>query len=152
DAGGHMAAMAALFQDIAWEGQRARYQLLQADTAWRQGDTDGCHKHLETAARWILHSGSVEHLCYLHVLQARAARFAAEHGAARRAVEAGLHLARRCGLGLYHIELLCEQAELLLACGDAAGAEAAARDARQRALRPDCQFLWGAAVAGHLLG
>jgi hypothetical protein len=67
-------------------------------------------------------------------------------------VEEGLHLARRCGLGLYHIELLCAQAELSLGGGDLTTAEAAARDAFEQARGVDCQFLWGAAEAGHLLG
>jgi hypothetical protein len=40
----------------------------------------------------------------------------------------------------------------LLAAGDAPTAETAAQDAHQRAGAADCQFLWGAAEAGHLLG
>ena len=69
-----------------------------------------------------------------------------------RAIADGLNLAERSGLGLFHIELLCERAELLLALGDAARAEQTARDALQRASDPKCAFAWGAAEAGHLLG
>src|SRR5262249_25228332 len=59
---------------------------------------------------------------------------------------------RHCGLGLYHVDLLCEQAELGLAEEEAAAAEASAREALRRASAAECQFLWGAAEAGHLLG
>ena len=63
----------------------------------------------------------------------------------------GLRLARQCGLGLYHIELLCVKAELLLDRAPA-DAEPPAREAVRLASAADCQFLWGAAEAGHLLG
>jgi hypothetical protein len=148
----HAAAMETVFQDMGWEAQRARYQLLRAEAAWRLANQDGCRKHLDAATAWILHSGSVEHLCLLHLNQARLARATADHAAGRRAVEEGISLARRCGLRLFHIELLCEQAALFLADGDTAEAEMAAHDALQRASAADCQFLWGAAEAGHLLG
>jgi hypothetical protein len=152
DAARHAAAMETVFADVGWEGQRARYRLLQADAARRRGDADGGGQYLDAATGWILHSGSVEHLGLLHLVQARAARSVQDAAAARAAVEAGLHLTRRCGLGLLYIELLCEQAEQRLAAGDAAGAEASAHDALGRAVAADCQFLWGAAEAGHLLG
>jgi hypothetical protein len=148
----HIAGLAALYQDIGWEGDRARYRLIEAETARRRADPDGCFKHLVAAAGWILHSGSVEHLCQWHLIRARAARDVGDHAFARTAVEEGLHLARRCGLGLYHIELLCEEAELSLADGNGAAAERAARDAHKRASAADCQFRWGSAAAGHLLG
>ena len=151
-ASGRLAGMAGLLGDIGWEGDRARYRLMQAETARRLADPAGCFKHLVAAAGWILHSGSVEHLCLWHLIRARAARGVGDDALAHSAVGEGLHLARRCGLGLYHIELLCEEAELSLADGDAAAAERTARDAQERASAEDCQFLWGAAEAGHLLG
>jgi hypothetical protein len=146
------AALAAVYKDIGREGDRAHHHLIQAEIARRRADADACRSHLAAAAGWILHAGSVEHLCLMHLIQARADRLANDRAAARRAVEAGLHLARRCGLGLYFIELQCEQAEQLLLDGDAAAAETAAADARQRAAADHCRFLWGAAEAGHLLG
>ncbi len=148
----HMAGMAVLYQDMGWEGDRARARLIQAEAALQWADTDGCRRQLDAAAGWILHSGSVEHLCRWHLIRARAARAAGDRTAAWGAVEEGLHLARRCGLGLYRIELLCQQAEHALAGGDAPAAATAASDALERASGADCQFLWGAAEAGHLLG
>jgi hypothetical protein len=67
-------------------------------------------------------------------------------------VEEGLHLARRCGLGLYHIELLAVSAELCLHESQPAAAEQSAREALGMACAAECQFRWGAAEAGQLLG
>jgi tetratricopeptide (TPR) repeat protein len=139
------------YEDIGWEGDRARCQLLLAEVARQQGDVGRDRPSLEAATRWILHSGSVEHLCLLHLVQARASRDAGDTETAQRAVAEGLHIARQCGLGLYHIELLCEQAELLLARADAPAAESFAGEALWRASATDCQFRWGEAEARHLL-
>jgi hypothetical protein len=146
------ALLGGFYQDIGWEGDRARCQLLLAEASRRQFDLALCRKHLDGAAGWITHSGSVEHLCLLHLVRARAGRSAADLVSAQRALEEGLHLARQCGLGLYHVELLCEQAEGCLARADPSTAEQAAREALRRASAVGCQFLWGAAQAGHLLG
>jgi hypothetical protein len=140
------------YKDIGWEGDRARCQLILAEVARRQADGRRCRQCLDDAAHWILHSGSVEHLCLLHLVRSRVARSDGELVAAQRALDEGLHVARHCDLGLYHIELLCEQAEVHLARGDAAAAEASAREALRRASAAVCQFQWGAAEAGHLLG
>jgi hypothetical protein len=146
------AQMEALYHDMGWEGDRARHRLIQAEEARQQGDLDGCRAHLDIAMRWVLHSGSVEHLCLWHLVRARVARDADDAAAARRAVEEGISLSRLCGLELYYVELLCEQAEQYLKVGDAAAAEDAAREAMQRAAAAACRFLWGAGQAGHLLG
>jgi hypothetical protein len=149
---GRSGLLAGFYQDIGWEGDRARCELLLAERARRTADADACQRHLEAASRWILHAGSVEHLALLHLIRARAARTAGEGEAAQRAVEEGLHLCRQCGLGLYHIELLCEAAEQCLARADAAAAEPLAAAALERASAAECQFAWGQAEAGHLLG
>jgi hypothetical protein len=141
-----------LYNHIGLEGDRARHRLLLAEAARRRADMDACRKHLEGAAQWILHSGSVEHMCLLHLTQARASRDSGELAGARRTVEEGLRLAQRCGLRLYHISLLCEQAEVFLREGDATASEAAAREALAQASAEDCQFQWGAAEATHLVG
>jgi hypothetical protein len=91
-------------------------------------------------------------LCLFHLVRARAARSWGDDEAARRDLTEGLHLARQCSLGLYHVELLAEQAELLLSLPDAPAAEAVAREALQRASASECQFRWGAAQASHLVG
>lgn len=141
-----------LYESAGREGDRARCQLLLAEVARRQDHWYVCQQHRTAAARWILHSGSVEHLCLLHLTEARAHRQMEDRATAARAVSDGLHLARRCGLRLYLIDLLCELAEQHLAGLEATEAEAAAREALGQSLAADCRFLWGAAEAGHLLG
>ena len=148
----HTAALQTVYKDFGWKAHGAHCGLFLAELARRLGDAVGCHRQLPGAAGWILHSGSVEHLCLMHLIQARQARDTGNPTDAHRAVEEGLHLAERCGLQLYHIELLCAKAEGCLASGDVAAAEVAARDALRRATAADCQFLWGAAEAGHSLG
>jgi hypothetical protein len=149
---GRSALLADFYQGIGWEGDRARCELLLAERQRRLADPEGCRKHLEAASDWVLHAGSVEHLCLMHLVRARAARSAGDGEAARRAADEGLHLARQCGLGLYHVELLCEVAEQCLARADPAAAEPLAAAALERACAADCRFAWGEAEAGHLLG
>src|SRR5262249_1988299 len=141
-----------LYHQIGWEGDRARCQLVLAEAARRQADIPLCRKYVDAASPWILHSGSVEHLCLLHLTVGRLRRSEHNLQAAHRAVAEGLHLARRCGLGLSYIDLLCEQAEVCLAEETPGPAAEAADEAWQRALAPVCLFQWGAALAGHLLG
>jgi ATP/maltotriose-dependent transcriptional regulator MalT len=140
------------YHDIGWEGERARCLLLLAEAARRKNDEAQCRRYLDSASAWILHSGSVEHLCLLHLVRSRLARILGNFEGARRAVLEGLHVARQCGLGLYWVELLCELAEVLLASGDVPAAEQAARQGLQQATDVGCQFQWGAAQAGHLVG
>jgi hypothetical protein len=141
-----------LYQEMGCEGERARAQLIAAEAARRQADAAACRHHLQAASAWILHSGSAEHLCLFHLIRARAASDAGEREAAQRAAVEGLHLSRACGLELYHIELLCVQAEINLTRGDAPAAEHVAREALWRATANDCRFAWGEAEARHLLG
>ncbi|MCI0355051.1 MAG: hypothetical protein L0099_08440, partial [Acidobacteria bacterium] len=146
-----------LYHEIGWEGDRARCQLLLAEAARRQGDEAKCGQYLDAASVWILHSGSVEHLCLLHLIRSRFARLRNEQTFWQRQMppteaEHGLRLAAQCGLGLCHIELLCEHAEIMLHNGNPPEAEQAAREALRRASAPECQFMWGAAHAGHLVG
>jgi hypothetical protein len=149
---GRSAHLPDFYEDIGWRGDRARCRLLLAERARRLADREACRQHLDAASAWVLHAGSVEHLGLLHLVRARAARSAGDGEAAQRALDEGLHLARQCGLGLYLVELLCEQAELALARADAAAAEGPATAALERASADDCRFLWGMAEAGHLLG
>jgi hypothetical protein len=146
------AIMEPFYKDIGWESDRARCQLIQAEVALRQADRRRCRESLDDATRWILHAGSVEHLCLMHLIRSRVARSEGELSLAQRALDEGLHLARHCGLGLYHVDLLCEQAEIHLAQGNAVAGEAVAHEALQRASAAECQLQWAVASAGHLLG
>ncbi|HZV07161.1 MAG TPA: hypothetical protein VE999_18915 [Gemmataceae bacterium] len=140
-----------LYQQMGYEGDRARCQLLAAEAARRLADSASCRDNLQAASAWILHSGSVEHLCLYHLVRARAACDTGQREDAQRAVNEGLLLARVHGLGLYHIELLCLQGEISLERGDAPAAERLAREALWRATANDCRFAWGEAGARDLL-
>jgi hypothetical protein len=140
-----------LCEITGWEDDRARYRLFRAEAASRMGDTVNAKDSLGAATGWILHSGSAEHLCLYHLIRSRIARRSGELQAARHAADEGLHIARQCEFGLYLIELLCAQAELLLGGAEPGAAESSAREAERLASSADCQFLWGAAEAGHLL-
>jgi hypothetical protein len=141
-----------LYKQIGWEGDRARCRLLAAEAARRQGDMQLYEKLCYEASVWVFHSGSVEHLCLLHLLKSRALLGAARIAEAQRSVEEGLHLARRCGLELFHIELLCEGAEAHVLAANGPAAEHLSREALRIASAASCQFAWGAAAAAHLVG
>jgi hypothetical protein len=141
------------YHDIGWEGDRARCQLIMAEVAGRQGDDKLCQRHLAAASSWILHSGSMEHLCLMHLVRARwEQRLPSKLDAAQGAIQEGLHIARQCGLVLYLVELLCAAAENCLRRADYVTAELRAREALVYSSVPECQFAWGQAEAGHLLG
>jgi AAA ATPase domain len=141
-----------LYEAIGWEDDRSRCRLYRALVACRMGDSAQATILLDDAARWVLHSGSVEHLCLYHLARSHIAKQAWDVKAVERAVDDGLHLARQCGLGLYHVELLCVQAELFLGTQNSPAAAESSREAQRLASSPACQFAWGAAEAGHLLG
>jgi hypothetical protein len=140
------------YHEIGWENDRARCLLILAEAAVKQGDGPLGQKHLETASKWILHSGSVEHLCLMHLVRSRLDRLTGEFNLAERAVQEGLHLARQCNLGLYLVDLLCEQALLFLGQNEATHAESVAREGLRLASHSDCQYAWGTADAGQFLG
>lgn len=140
-----------LYQSMGHGDERARCQLIAAEAARRQADSVACRDSLSAASTWVLHSGSVEHLCLYYLIKARAAHAASQREEAQRAANEGLHLARVHGLGLYHIELLCLQGEINLARGDAPAAERMAREALWRATAADCRFAWGESDARKLL-
>lgn len=104
-----------------------------AEIACRQADVARCNEHIQQASAWILRSGSVEHLCSLHLVRVRAARAEGNSSLFQRELDEGLHLAQQCGLGLYHIELLCEQSEQALRSGNAESARKIAVEALHRA-------------------
>jgi hypothetical protein len=149
---GRAADLTELYRDIGWEGDHARCQLIHAEAARRMADQSRSQARVGAVEKWVVNSGSVEHLVLLHLVKARLARTLGHSETAQHNVDAGLRLARQCGLGLYLLELLCEQAEVCLARADVAAAESFAAAALERATSPQCQFLWGAAEAGHLLG
>ncbi len=141
-----------VYETIGWEDDRARCQLFRAEAALHLSDELTARQSIESATRWILHSGSVEHLGLYHLVRARISRIAGELQVAELAVDEGVSLARQCGLGLLQVELLSAQAEVFLDRFQSIAAEQSAREALRIASSDESQFRWGAAEAGHLLG
>jgi hypothetical protein len=141
-----------VYEMFGWEDDRVRCTLFRAELASRMGDALNARRSLDDAARWILHAGSVEHLCLYHMVRARISRHDGEVEAAQLAANEGLHIARRCGLGLYLVELLCIQAELWLKSSQPSAALQPAREALRFATSAESHFIWGSTEAGHLVG
>jgi hypothetical protein len=128
---------------------------------------------LDKAAQWIIVSGSQEHLCLLHLGKARVALAAHEVAPAEAALREGLRTAQHSGFGLYHIDMVVEEATLALLAGDPRRAADRATAALHGVLptgaaadRPDlpadrllmpgaahpaCTYAWGRARAGQVL-
>jgi hypothetical protein len=129
-----------------------RNDLALAEVARREGDLTGSRERLEKASAWILHSGSQEHLCLLHLIRARLALDERRLAAARNLLDEGLHAANEAGFVLLRVELLIEYGRLCLLEREANAAETAAREALDLARDPECRYVWGEAAAGHLSG
>ncbi len=141
-----------LYSDYGWEGDRARVQLFLADAELRLNQLTESQNHLDVAAGWVLHSGSMEHLALLHLVRARRARIAGDRPQHLASIDDGLHVAKQCGFALYEIELTCERALYFFDVDSLDAAEQQARDALRMATDDGCRFVWGALAARHLLG
>ena len=167
--------------------------LVLADLARERGDLPEAERLLEEAHAWALTRDAKEPLCWAGLVRARielkkgtgseqGGRGTHEHAlprgacplfqrpecvAAGRAIEHGLQIARDCGFGIFHIDLLLERARWHLAAGQAEAAEADLRTALfdghapppdsglptlLAATDPECGYAWGEAEGRHLLG
>ena len=155
--------------------QAVRCTLSLAELDRQDGRLVLCNKRIEDASRWIGSSGSQEHLCMLHLVRGRLANSQEDRDAAHSALIDALHVSRHCRFALYHIDIQIELARLFLSVGRPDQAESATRTALNGVLRvgeetvqatdadlsdlllpgalhPECDYAWGAAEAGSLLG
>lgn len=121
----------------------AHCRLLLADLARRQNDLDQARELHHQAHAWAVARDAKELLCWSALLRARTATTQAlEHTEnnqpqqesqslddALTAIQDGLHIARDCGYGIYHIDLLTLRAHLRLLQADPDSAETDARTA-----------------------
>jgi tetratricopeptide (TPR) repeat protein len=121
----------------------AHCRLLLADLARRQNDLDQARELHDQAHTWAVARDAKELLCWSALLRARTATTQAlEHREnnqpqqesqslddALTAIQDGLHIARDCGFGIYHIDLLTLRAHLRLLQADPDSAETDARTA-----------------------
>jgi len=142
-----------------------------ADLACERHDLDAASQLLDAAHEWAIARDAKEPLCWAALVRARLEQ---RHEDARRALEDGLRIARDCGFGIYHVDLLLERARRALDEGDAdaalADADAALADVDTAlfagvrppeesglpellaATDPECGYAWGEAEGRHLRG
>jgi tetratricopeptide (TPR) repeat protein len=154
--------------------------LTLADLAQEKGDLFAAREWLREAHEWALQRDAKELLCWSALVEAKIelslfnsrhppdqvnARVILSRSAA--ALETGFRIARECGYGLYHIDLLLVRAQLVLHEGRAADAEQDVRVALDEGVHPpaesgfpellaatdpECLYAWGIAEGRHLLG
>jgi hypothetical protein len=113
--------------------------LLLSDLARQHGDSEKAHALLAEADKWARVRDAPELLCWSLLINARIALADSQAGdeksseAKRKealvAIEEGLRIARDCGYGIHHIDLLTSRARIRLLQADADGAEHDARTA-----------------------
>ncbi len=148
--------------------------------ARERGDAGVARELLAAAHEWAMARDAKEPLCWAAVVRARIAltelsvltsRVGEDVSqralqAARAAIEDGLRIARDCGYGIYHIDLLLLRAQVALYEGHAVAAERAVRAALEEGVRPaadsglptllaaadpECDYAWGEAAGRQLL-
>ncbi len=150
--------------------------LILADLARAHHDLDTARQFLDAAHEWAIARDAKETLCWAALVRTRLernmARGSSVDGAphvpyddARRAVEDGLRIARDCGFGIYHIDLLLLRARLALEKGAATTANADVDIALFKgvspqeesglpkllaATDPECGYAWGEAEGRQL--
>lgn len=158
----------------------SKCNLLLADLAIERGDLTVACELLHQGHEWALQHDAKEPLCWSSLVRAKIelSAFSVQRTAdqsdapssltrAKSALEDGLRIARDCGFGIYHIDLLLVRAQLALHEGRAADAERDVRVALDEGVHPpeesgypellaatdpECLYAWGIAEGRHLLG
>lgn len=155
--------------------------LVLADLARERGDLAGARDLLVQALDWAMARDQKEVLCWAALVRARIqlsafrqqqSAHSEERGVAKPLAQAialvdeGLRIARDCGFGIFHIDLLLVRARLHLLKDDPRAAQADAymalsdgvtpqpdsgRPALLAATHPECSYSWGKAEASRLL-
>ncbi len=157
-----------------------RCNLLLADLARERDELDVAKDLHQQAHDWAIARDAKESLCWSAWVRGRIALTEARqqedfsHGpeasrllaAARASIEEGLRIARDCGFGIYHIDLLTLRAQVSLHESNAETAERDARVALSEGVHPpedsglptllaatdeECGYAWGEGDARHLL-
>ncbi|MCP4662119.1 MAG: hypothetical protein GY856_42495, partial [bacterium] len=120
-----------------------RCNLVLTDLARERADLDAARELLAAAHDWAIARDAKEPLCWAAVVRAKIALNELRGPtpeqalkAARDAIEDGLRIARDCGYGIYHIDLLLLRAQVALCEGRADDAERDVRVALEEGVRP----------------
>jgi len=149
----------------------AETRLVLADIDRRLTHVQAAKHHLEVACEWSLAHDAKELLCWSALLRGRAEPIVSPDPPLiepkDRVVIEGLKLARSCGFGLYHIDLLLERARLHLFRGDPGHAlegielalntgipadEQIGQPRLLAATDEECGYAWGIVEGMHLRG
>jgi tetratricopeptide (TPR) repeat protein len=158
---------------------KVRCQLILALLARKRGELTAARELLLEAQEWALQRDAKEPLCWSALVRAKIelSEFSGQHltdqeasraslARARSALEEGLRIARDCGYGIYHIDLLLVRAQLALHEGRVADAERDVRVALDKGVHPpaesgfpelvaaadpECLYAWGIAEGRQLL-
>jgi tetratricopeptide (TPR) repeat protein len=149
--------------DHIWSGE---CDLVLAGAAQQEGDTELAREYLETAHEWALQRDAKRLLCWSACARAAIEMDEGDFDAASTAVEEGLRIARECGYGLHHIDLLLLRARLELQDGCAEDAKEDIRIAIDEGVHPpvesgfpellaandpECGYAWAIARGHHLM-
>ena len=155
-----------------------------ADLARERGDLPGARKRLAEALDWAIAHDAKESLCWSALVRAKIelsrgrcadqskgadtsnGPHSGPYDEARAAIKDGLRIARDCGFGIFHIDLLMLRVQVALHEGRAVDAERDVRLALDQGVQPpaesglpellaatdkECGYAWGIAEARHLL-
>jgi tetratricopeptide (TPR) repeat protein len=165
------------------EPDMPKCHLVLAGLACEQGEFRLARDYWRQAHAWALERDAMEVLCWCTLVRARielaqalvvrrsggeqaTVQHLGDHlDACRQTLADGLRIARACGFGIYHIDLLLVQAQVALNSGQSDSALAAIEmalltgqhplpDSGQPTLLaatdPECRYAWGEAEARHL--
>ena len=166
-----------LSNSIEWASYIPHFNLILAEIATESDDLTAAYGLLHEAHEWAIQHNAKEPLCWSALVRGKIALSAlgnprsasAETSLASIALvlEEGLRIARDCGYGLYHIDLLLVRAQLALHEGRAADAERDIQVALDEGVHPppdsgypellaandpECLYAWGIVEGRHLRG
>lgn len=133
-----------------WNDEVPGWQVLLARLALAEGGS--VDQHLASIRGWTASTGDMEWIIEAHGIAARDALVRGDLRAGLAEADDGLRLATQCGYRLKAIELGVTLSAIHLAWPDTGTAEAAARQALDLAIAPDCCDAWGEADAAHAWG
>jgi tetratricopeptide (TPR) repeat protein len=134
-----------------FEDDVARAKLVLSEVHRKHGNAREAREFLEAASRWVLASGSHEHLCVLHLCRGRLLLDEGQASSALAAFDEGLQIAEESNFALLSIELSIDRARVLRARGRIEEAETEVRKALVTSESPEMQYVWGEISARRLL-
>ncbi len=124
-----------------------RSKLVLAELARIKGHADRANEQLDELSKWILGSGSHEHLCVMLLFRARLELAQGTPARALSSVEEGIQIAREAEFKLWECELLVVQGRCHEAMGKHDEAMMSFEEAMSLARQPSMRFVWGEIAA-----